>query len=869
MSWLIGKSFVIQDDHIYVVDKNWFTGYLVGDKNQNGNFPAAFVELLVLPSILTGQKLFLAIEDFPSGQVDDLDFVKGDIILGLKPINETWWKGKNGPLKGIFPLTFVTELLVECGLRSRSVSARSNSLISSGGESFDGGSVSTAINDLLSLKKTVFARALVDIKPQLDGELAFQRGDVIELTDAIDNDWFYGRCHNKEGLVSSVCIEFLDSVGDDNSNNEDNQSSDPNLYNSHVDDYHKRTDYVESRTFSNDSYNSENTRSHDAEITAYGRVLYPFSAQLPNELSICESQLVTLIQHVDDDWTEGEIDGKRGIFPTNFIEIIVDCPYACNKTSTDRSNDVSPFIQDTNCSNDTQKENATLQKLTTGHDRRTDQPLVNDVSESHEIGLVVHTFIAEVSQDVTVSEGDTVEVLRHVDQNWLEIKTDTGLRGMVPRNHVDIIGPWPLSVSRKETFPVVPVISNSACSSIHPIENGVGLDMSNHEVKTKSESKADLPSKVTFNDNQLPVQMKSLPPAISITPRVKPILKPKPSLINKPSLPPKPLLSVKALKPESNHSSSSVPVSPTSPLIDVGVQKVEIKRATTPDNIKSTQIQSGLTNISESVSEQSSASDRPSPPSIRNIEPLKKMKDIGYTSNSQSFFARSSPDNRRRSASIAEQEIFNKSKSSPSEEKTSFVNKGFQIEIDEGNLVDVKLDKPPAPRRPPPRAAPPRPQSATTSSDGFDYPIKFKAPPPRPTGPRIAPAPGKTLLIPTKVEILPKIIPKRPAPKAPSLPGSSANSNQDIKLESKPHIQPPRRAPPRPASFPSPPASLCPGDLMSFSPGDVDSIGSFSPELVMDIKSKLEENQKDIKVSQFSFNTLCNLLRNTGHRTHY
>lgn len=60
-----------------VVDKNWFTGYLVGDKNQNGNFPAAFVELLVLPSILTGQKLFLAIEDFPSGQVDDLDFVKG------------------------------------------------------------------------------------------------------------------------------------------------------------------------------------------------------------------------------------------------------------------------------------------------------------------------------------------------------------------------------------------------------------------------------------------------------------------------------------------------------------------------------------------------------------------------------------------------------------------------------------------------------------------------------------------------------------------------------------------------------------------------------------------------------------------------
>ncbi|ESO86910.1 hypothetical protein LOTGIDRAFT_60021, partial [Lottia gigantea] len=58
----------------------------------------------------------------------------------------------------------------------------------------------------------------------------------------------------------------------------------------------------------------------------YAGVLYPFVAQSPQELSINKNDIVILIQHVDPDWTEGELDGKIGIFPTSYIDIIVDCP---------------------------------------------------------------------------------------------------------------------------------------------------------------------------------------------------------------------------------------------------------------------------------------------------------------------------------------------------------------------------------------------------------------------------------------------------------------------------------------------------------------------------------------------------------------
>lgn len=51
-----------------------------------------------------------------------------------------------------------------------------------------------------------------------------------------------------------------------------------------------------------------------------------FSSEYDNELSFSAGEIIYLTRRVNDEWLEGEIgrNGQRGIFPTNFVEIVVD-----------------------------------------------------------------------------------------------------------------------------------------------------------------------------------------------------------------------------------------------------------------------------------------------------------------------------------------------------------------------------------------------------------------------------------------------------------------------------------------------------------------------------------------------------------------
>ncbi|XP_018312716.1 SH3 domain-containing protein 19 isoform X2 [Mycetomoellerius zeteki] len=59
---------------------------------------------------------------------------------------------------------------------------------------------------------------------------------------------------------------------------------------------------------------------------SYGIALYDFSATHPDDLTLKEGDIVQLVKKVNDDWLEGKIGNRQGIFPLNFVDIKIPLP---------------------------------------------------------------------------------------------------------------------------------------------------------------------------------------------------------------------------------------------------------------------------------------------------------------------------------------------------------------------------------------------------------------------------------------------------------------------------------------------------------------------------------------------------------------
>ncbi|CAN8010132.1 unnamed protein product [Ixodes pacificus] len=360
------------------VDKHWTLGSVRGAR---GKFPTAFVVEVKLPPVLPGQKLFAATADFSSDVDGDLRFRCGDLIVGVSAVDDNWWRGRLGGRDGIFPLSHAWQL--EAPKTSRG-----------------------------PWKADLWARALQDLSAQLDDEMSLTRGDLVHVTQILDKDWFWGECNGLSGkfprnfvaLVSDIETPDLSVCPADSSEPAPSESSPASAV---------PAPPKPQRSFEVDPSTEPTTQvasSEPSELVAggyhnlnsglapYGRTKFPFVAQYPNELSFGVGELVTLVRHVDDEWTEGELGGKAGLFPTEYVDVIVDC--------------ASPDAPDASTEDGGTHGGACF-------------------------GRALFDFAGDAEGDLPLSAGEVVVLLGKVNADWYRARSRDGRLGICPTSFVE------------------------------------------------------------------------------------------------------------------------------------------------------------------------------------------------------------------------------------------------------------------------------------------------------------------------------------------------------------------------------------------------------------------------------------------------
>ncbi|KAJ8034449.1 Intersectin-2 [Holothuria leucospilota] len=132
-----------------------------------------------------------------------------------------------------------------------------------------------------SQNKKVLAKVTSSYTPQSDSEVSLVEGDIIEITSQQDPFWWGGVVNGKQGHFPSHCVVPIPEDGEDR----------------------KQQEYA---------------------TPVEAQVMFDYDAFQPDELTIKTGDIITDISVVDNGWWKGVVNGKEGMFPSNFVTVCTD-----------------------------------------------------------------------------------------------------------------------------------------------------------------------------------------------------------------------------------------------------------------------------------------------------------------------------------------------------------------------------------------------------------------------------------------------------------------------------------------------------------------------------------------------------------------
>ncbi|XP_062540615.1 uncharacterized protein LOC134208741 isoform X16 [Armigeres subalbatus] len=248
------------------------------------------------------------------------------------------------------------------------------------------------------LPRTI-ARALYNFQGQSVRELSFKKGDIIYLRRQVDKNWYEGEHNAMIGLLPANYIEILPREG-------------------------------------------AKPLPKKPQREGKARAKFNFTAQTSVELSLMKGELVTLTRRVDENWFEGRIGNKKGIFPVSYVEVLTDIggeesyeiePIVKPNLQTIQTHTLTTGGYDGGLSNGRAspgiiRETKTVQKTEVLHVDTTNEPISY---------RALYNYKPQNSDELELLEGDVVYVLEKCDDGWyVGTSARTGCFGTFPGNYV-------------------------------------------------------------------------------------------------------------------------------------------------------------------------------------------------------------------------------------------------------------------------------------------------------------------------------------------------------------------------------------------------------------------------------------------------
>ncbi|XP_036295569.1 SH3 domain-containing kinase-binding protein 1 isoform X6 [Pipistrellus kuhlii] len=318
--------------------------------------------------------------DYQAQHDDELTISVGEIITNIRKEDGGWWEGQINGRRGLFPDNFVREIKKEMKKDPLSSKAPEKPMH----EVSSGNALLSSETILRTNKRGERRRRRCQVAfsylPQNDDELELKVGDIIEVVGEVEEGWWEGVLNGKTGMFPSNFIKELSGESDDLSISQDEQLSKSSLRettgsesdggdssstksegaNGTVataaiqpkkvkgvgfgDIFKDKPIKLRPRSIEvdNDFLPVEKTigkklppatATQDSSKTEmdsrtktkdYCKVIFPYEAQNDDELTIKEGDIVTLINKdcIDIGWWEGELNGRRGVFPDNFVKLL-------------------------------------------------------------------------------------------------------------------------------------------------------------------------------------------------------------------------------------------------------------------------------------------------------------------------------------------------------------------------------------------------------------------------------------------------------------------------------------------------------------------------------------------------------------------